>query len=247
MIQHNNSNNSCQFNTQLIIPLSKNSTRPNINGLKSTYLITLKSFIERCCQSINEIRFYFEFQQLSKHLLKFTPNNNGLVNESGQSSSGNNPSPFSPTKKLGTLPQAPNITNNIDFKSSQILGSIKAIYLLVVSNISPVLPGNSDESTLPGTDGQNNKSLPKTEDYSLFKFKLELKIFLVEIIDYLKVQMLEMNSFITNHSVEPATDTTSNENEAKKNANTDSGNYDLRTENIDLHKKGNFGVWIISI
>lgn len=102
-----------------------------------------------------------------------------------------------------------------------------------MSNVSPVLPGNSDESTVPGTDGQNNKSLPKTEDYSLFKFKLELKIFLVEIIDYLKVQMLEMNSFITNHSLEPATDTTSNENEAKKNANSNSV-HETKTPDIDI-------------
>ena len=62
---------------------------------------------------------------------------------------------------------------NIDLKSSQILDSIMDIYLLIAS------------STIRDSD-----------EYNMFKFKLELKKFLVEIVDYLRLQMAEMSTFI---------------------------------------------------
>ena len=49
---------------------SKSSSTPSITAASpSPVLLTIKTFVERCCLSVNEIRFYFEFQQLSKHLL----------------------------------------------------------------------------------------------------------------------------------------------------------------------------------
>lgn len=100
---------------------------------------------------------------------------------------------FSPTKKIGN--GIPNITNNIDFKSSQILGSIKAIYLLVASNMQSPTPAASHSETAEASNKHQN-----SDEYNLFKFKLELKIFLLEIIDYLRLQLQEMNNFISkNH------------------------------------------------
>lgn len=163
----------------------------------STFLITLKSYIERCCQSINEIRFYFEFQQLSKHLTRFM-----TANVTGDSNTTSASSPFSPLKKPSiSSAVAPNITNNIEFKSSQILGSIKAIYLLVAVNMSPASSSsldNADNVAMAGSDGKER--VLASEDYSLFKFKLELKVFLTEIVDYLRVQISEMNGFIVTYA-----------------------------------------------
>ena len=48
---------------------SSNKSSSTITASPSPILLTIKSFIERCCNSLNEIRFYFEFQQLSKHLI----------------------------------------------------------------------------------------------------------------------------------------------------------------------------------
>lgn len=164
----------------------------------STFLITLKSYIERCCQSINEIRFYFEFQQLSKHLTKFMASN--VTSDSNTTAAS---SPFSPLKKPSiSSTVAPNITNNIEFKSSQILGSIKAIYLLVAVNMSPASSSsssldNADNVEMTGSDVKER--VLTSEDYSLFKFKLELKVFLTEIVDYLRVQISEMNGFIVTY------------------------------------------------
>lgn len=181
-------------------------TKPNSNGLKSTFLITLKSYIERCCQSINEIRFYFEFQQLSKHLIKHKTTN--TLNECAATSS---TSSFSARKNNNSTP---NITNNLDFKSSQILGSIKAIYLLIASNIQPHTAHQS--SSIPTSNSTNRSAT--SDDCSLFKFKLELKIYLVEIINYLQVQMTEMNKFLSDKSETPKEIVSdSNQSEVNKN------------------------------
>jgi hypothetical protein len=104
---------------------------------------------------------------LAKHLSKFIAVNSvaGEV--------------FSPLKKscgVQSAALAPNITANIDFKSSQMLGSIKAIYLLVAVDV--------------GAEGATG------DECSLFKFKLELKVFLAEIVEYLRGQLLEMGVFV---------------------------------------------------
>ena len=111
---------------------------------RNSLLTGLKVFIEKCCQSANEIRFYFEFQQMSKHLIK-------SINDSSLT--------------------APNITQHVEFKSTQMLGSIKAIYLLL-------------------------NSVVENEELNLLKLRVEVKNFLIEIIDYLNKQIVEMNAFL---------------------------------------------------
>jgi len=176
------------------------NTTPSTNGpvsVKPSFLISLKAYIERCCQTINEIRFYFEFQQLSKHLKKLAYLNGGAPSLSSTEFEATTATTSVSNKAALTSESIPSITSNIDFKSSQILGSIKAIYLLISSNQTPSTSHQQTSTDLPLTES----STTITEEYNLIKFKLELKAFLVEIIDYLRVQMAEMNSFLTDQTI----------------------------------------------
>ncbi len=92
-----------------ITPTTSSMKPPSSQQSASSVLLNLKSFIEISCKTINEIRFYFEFNQLSKHL------------SAAAATTTTNSSP----------PNLPNITHNLDFKSSQMLGSIKLIYLFI--------------------------------------------------------------------------------------------------------------------
>ena len=127
----------------------------------NSFLICLKAFIKLSCKTINEIRFYFEFHHLSKHL-----------------SSANNSTTTATTVTNASLS---NITHNLDFKSSQILGSIKPIYLLVPSVTAVIQQPNEDL-------------------VNLVKFKIELKNFFIEISEYLRSQLTGMNAFILSYS-----------------------------------------------
>jgi len=51
-----------------ITPTTSSMKPPSSQQSASSVLLNLKSFIEISCKTINEIRFYFEFNQLSKHL-----------------------------------------------------------------------------------------------------------------------------------------------------------------------------------
>lgn len=122
-----------------------------------TLLLVVKPIVERCCHSVNEIRFYFEFQQLSKHLANLLK-----------------------TAQTDPPPSIPNITQNLEFKSSQFLGSIKVLQLLL----------------------ERINTLDVNEN-NFLKFKLEIRNFLIEIIEYLKVQYFEMNSFLIDNNNTP--------------------------------------------
>ena len=175
---------------QLMLPsfmLALKNERIKLSSPPKTmsHLVKFKSYIERCCQSINEIRFYFEFQQLSKHLLKLTAFEETATFNAASTSTTSAAASGTKCAKLGAA--APlNITTNIDLKSSQILGSIKAIYLLIASTMHA-------ES---GMQTPAASTIRDSDEYNMFKFKFELKKFLVEIVDYLRLQMAEMSTFI---------------------------------------------------
>jgi hypothetical protein len=85
MSQKNSSNNpttSNNGNEEKISTSSSSSNKSNstLNTAPSPILLVIKSFIERCCHSINEIRFYFEFQQVSKHLITVVLSKKGESN-----------------------------------------------------------------------------------------------------------------------------------------------------------------------
>ena len=67
----NNPTTSNNGNEEKISSSSSSSNKSNstLNTAPSPVLLIIKSFIERCCHSINKTRFYFEFQQVSKHLI----------------------------------------------------------------------------------------------------------------------------------------------------------------------------------
>ena len=165
----------------------------NHQSLINLFLI-FKAFIELSCKTINEIRFYFEFHQLSKHL-----------------SSTNS----STTAATATLPI---ITHNLDFKSSQMLGSIKLIYLLVPSVAAVIQQPNEDL-------------------VNLVKFKIELKNFFTEISEYLRSQLNEMNVFILSYSNghQSQTNTVQEDNQMNENQNEDSLNT-LKHRNEKIRK-----------
>ena len=196
-----------------------NKTTPAASSSSSApaILFSIKTFIERCCHSLNEIRFYFEFQQLSKHLissLKQTASNSeDQATTSAQSSS-------------SSEPLIPNITNNVDFKSSQMLGSIKTIYLILTS-----ITASTELSTLLNTN----------EDYNFFKFKVEIRNFLIEIMDYLRLQLVEMNNFIisltTPQAEDQAKETKSDSTKTETNTETEKANIEDRKEDTASQDK----------
>jgi len=70
--ENNATTSSSNVNEEKTSSSSSSSNKSSSNALNLTpspILLIIKSFIERCCHSINEIRFYFEFQQVSKHLI----------------------------------------------------------------------------------------------------------------------------------------------------------------------------------
>ena len=75
----------------------------------------------------------------------------------------------------------PNIAANIEFKLSQMVGNTKAIYLILLTI--------STSSSLSMLVNEN-------DDYNFYKFKLEIRNFLIEMLDYLRIQQADMNSFL---------------------------------------------------
>ncbi len=146
---------------------------------------------------------------MSRHLKKLCYSNCNVKVTCGSEASA---AATSGSSKVSPSDTTPNITNNIDFKSSQILGSVKAIYLLVSSNLSA-----TGEQPVPADSPSASHN---TDECSLFKFKLELKAFLAEIIDYLRVQMVEMNSFLTDQSRSDTANNSGHEEETSGNENS---------------------------
>jgi hypothetical protein len=204
------SSSQSSSNLNKTTPAASSSAAPAI-------LFSIKTFIERCCHSLNEIRFYFEFQQLSKHLissLKQTASNSeDQATTSAQSSS--------------SEPLIPNITNHVDFKSSQMLGSIKTMYLILTS-----ITASAELSALLSTN----------EDYNFFKFKVEIRNFLIEIMDYLRLQLVEMNNFIISLTAPPqaedqAKETKSDSAKTEANTETEKANIEDRKEDTGSQDK----------
>ena len=71
-----------------------------------------------------------------------------------------------------------------------MLGSIKAIHLILLS-----ITSSAALSTL----------INENDDYNFFKFKLEIRNFLIEILDYLRKQHTDMNSFTQSQNLDSNT------------------------------------------
>ena len=78
----------------------------------------------------------------------------------------------------------PNIVQNIEHKSLQMLGSIKTVRMILNALACPMLQFYLNEN----------------EDYMLFKYRVELKDFLVEVAVYLKSQIETMSEFFIKYA-----------------------------------------------
>jgi hypothetical protein len=130
--------------------------------------------MERACHSLNEIRYYFEFHQLQKYLLKQIEQHSSKKTDSQENSG-------------SSSPHGPNIIQNIQTKSQQALGSLKLIEIVMQSLASVCIQIYSA--------GVNNEA----EEYTLFKMKVNVKTFLSEIHEYLKKQLSDMIQFKAAH------------------------------------------------
>jgi hypothetical protein len=132
--------------------------------------------MERACHSLNEIRYYFEFHQLQKYLLKQIEQHT------------NNTHPDSQAENSScSTPHGPNIIHSILMKSQQATGCIKLIEIVMQSLASVCIQIY--------TAGVNNEA----EEYTLFKMKVNVKTFLSEIYEHLKKQLVEMIQFVALH------------------------------------------------
>ena len=100
----------------------------------------------------------------------------------------------------------PNIAANIEFKSTQMIGSIKAVNLILLS-IS--------------TSSSLNMLVNENDDYNFYKFKVEIRNFLMEMLDYLRIQQTDMDSFLivqtkNDHNKDDAKENSDEEKTAKK-------------------------------
>jgi hypothetical protein len=105
----------------------------------------------------------------------------------------------------------PNIAANIEFKSTQMIGSIKAVNLILLS-IS--------------TSSSLNMLVNENDDYNFYKFKVEIRNFLMEMLDYLRIQQTDMNSFLNvqmknDHNKDDAKEENSDEEKTAKKVKLD--------------------------
>jgi hypothetical protein len=98
-----------------------------------------------------------------------------------------------------------------------MIGSIKTIYLILTSVAS-----STELSTI----------LNINEDYNFFKFKVEIRNFLIEIMDYLRLQLVEMNNFIIS-----LTATKTAEDQSKETAKDEISKLKTENEKVDENKK----------
>jgi hypothetical protein len=140
------------------------SSRSSIENDASTNKIVnyVKKHIEISCAVIHELRFYFEFEHVSKSLLKL------LENQSENSA----------TK----TPTAPNITQNIELKSSQMIGSVKLVQLILAGQLF--------------SSNEIRELIDDIEEYNINKIKIQVHKFLEnEIGSFLAKQSDEMENF----------------------------------------------------
>ena len=100
-----------------------------------------------------------------------------------------------------------------------MLGSIKTIYLILTS-----ITASTELSALLNTN----------EDYNFFKFKVEIRNFLIEIMDYLRLQLVEMNNFIISLTAPQAED---QDKETKSDSAKTETNTETKKANIEDRKE----------
>ena len=96
-----------------------------------------------------------------------------------------------------------------------MLGSIKTIYLILYSIAT--------STTL-------TQLINEADDYNYFKFRLEIRNFLMEIMDYLRSQITEMNTFLLAQTTHTQTKQ-QGENTARTSAENDNENSDDQNHN----------------